>query len=67
MNIMQEKGLTPLLAYLNHFSENFEELRAKLIQLCNYKAKSLKDNFSTYNLTNESLFDKFLVSEIQEK
>ena len=31
MNVMQEKGLTPLLAYLNHFSENFESLRAKLV------------------------------------
>lgn len=64
---MQEKGLTPLLAYLNYFSENFEAFRAILIQLCNYKAKFFKDSFALYNLTNESLFDKFLASEMQGK
>ena len=60
LNIIDDHGMTPFLAYINHFSENFQNLKTLLIQLCNFKAIEFKDDFEKYDLRNSSLFDKVL-------
>jgi hypothetical protein len=58
MNSLNDLGLTPFLAYIEHFCSRLTSLRAKAMLLVNAEAEKHGLQFSKYKITNASLFKK---------
>lgn len=48
---MDEIGMTPFLAYVDHFCNSFEGVRSNIFKIINYET-SKKPDFNVNNITN---------------
>jgi hypothetical protein len=62
MNELDVNGLTPFLAYLEHFCTRYESLRNQLLELINAESLTHGTKFEKYVIDIESLFVQEAVS-----
>ena len=58
INILSDNGLTPFLAYIEHFCSRYPSLRGEMMQLVNAEAHKHGVSFHKYKLDNQSLFEQ---------
>ena len=58
INVLDDNGLTPFLAYIEHFCSRYPSLSGEMMQLVNAEAFKHGSDFDKYELDNQSLFEK---------
>ena len=58
MDVLDDNGLTPFLAYIEYFCSRYPSLRGDMMQLVNAEAQKHGTKFDKYKLDNQSLFEK---------
>ena len=56
MNPLNDSGLTPFLAYINHFSSQYDTVKARMMVLMNEEAVKHKTNYGKYSVDLKKLF-----------
>jgi hypothetical protein len=56
MNILNMTGLSPFLAYIEHFCSNYVNLRGNVLSLINLEASKHKARVELFEITNEDIF-----------
>jgi len=63
INVLDDNGLTPFLAYTEHFCSRYPSMRGEMLQLVNAEARKHGKHFDKYKLDNQSLFEKKIDTE----
>lgn len=58
MNNLDSIGMTPFLAYIDHFCNNFNSIHGDLVKLINHEGVKHGTDFTKYEITNKDLFDQ---------